>query len=991
MIFRGTASKWSRTCVWFPVVLIITLLGFAAWIAVANRMAASRLLRDTKRALILGDLKRAEELALRLAQHPGQHNIANLYAGEAAAKLGRTDDAVAYYAKVADDGGSTNIQALLATGDLMLNTLHHLSDAERTYRRILKHDPRELAAHYRIAYILGMEGRSWEAVPHRLELIRGNRREPIQLVLLALADTAEENFHLIEDYIRVLPDDPGALTARAWMHLRREELDSARSLLQRAIAADRNLITSQAWLGRTLLSQPTSEFIKWNQNLPPAAEQHPEIWLQRGSWALANSQPEVAARCFWESVRLDPEYTAANFHLGSSLASLGEMKAAEIFRHRARLLGEFTIAAKSFNLNGSLKNAETAARLAEELGLLWEAWGWTQIVNQLAPGQPQLVDKLQRLRDHLDGLDPQSLSRSAPAENPARQIDLSSYPLPKWDTPGSPAGTAIHVQTSADSAVTFADQAASAGIQFQFRNGGLPGSPIDYMYEMSGGGVGVLDYDSDGWPDLYLTQGSDWPPQPDQSKFLDKLYRNLGNGGFAEVSAVARAVENGFSQGPAVGDIDQDGFADLYVSNIGSNRLFHNNGDGTFTAITAQTGTGGNHWTLSSAIVDLNGDAWPDVYNVNYLGGSELFTRPCSVKAGTNRMGCSPHGYSAAQDQFFLNLGDGRFEERTSAAGFVVPDGKGMGIIAADFDRSGKLSLFIGNDAVPNFFFVNETAQPGGEPRFQEQAYASGLAVDADGRAQACMGLAAGDANGDGLVDIFATNFRSESDTLYLNHSQLTFVDDTRRTGLREPTFDMLGFGTQFLDGELDGLPDLVVANGHIGDFRSQGIAYEMRPQYFRNLGNARFAEGTPETLGPYFQGKWLGRGLARLDWNRDGKEDFAVSHLATPVALLTNQTAVTGHFVAVQLRAVNSDRDAIGAQVTVMCGMRTWSHQLTAGDGYQASNHRQLVFGLGESSTVDRLEIRWPRGATQAFGSLQADREYLLIEGRKQPVPLSH
>lgn len=988
MIFRGTALKSSRASVWFSVLVVVALIGFIAWMCVVDWTSANYLVRETKRALIVGDLKRAEELALRLARRSGQQNVGNLYAGEAAAKAGRPQEAIAYYARVPDDGSPPSTQALLATGDLMLNTLYNLSAAESAYQQILRRHPEDLAAHYRMSYVLGLQGRSWEASQHRLELVRGERAEPVQLVLLALADTAEENFHLVDDYARAQPDDPRVLCARAWIHLRREQLDAARTLLQRAVAVEPELLTAQGWLGRTLLEKPDAEFLAWQERLPPAADQHPEIWYTRGRWAQAHAQLEVAARCFWEAVRTDPEHTSANFHLSVVLDSLGQSAPAEVFRQRAKRLGDYTIAGKSFQLSGDRTSLQTAARLAKELGLLWEAWGWTQLLNQRVPGQSRVVDSMKRLRSQLDQLSGQELTRSNPAQNPARQIDLQAYPAKVQKV--SASNTHRTVTHSAESSrVTFADLAESTGLKFQYRNGSQGQSAGNYMYEISGGGVAVLDYDGNGWPDIYLTQGTDWPPRADQREYLDRLYRNLGNGQFEEVSTAARLFENSFSQGPVMGDFDQDGFPDLYVANIGVNRMFHNNGDGTFTDVTSQSGTPGDGWSMSGVLADLNGDSLPDLYVVNYLSGSDLFERAC-LKDGTLRT-CSPHEFSAAQDRFFLNLGDGRFADRTSEAGLVVPDGKGMGIVAADFDGTGRLSLFVANDAVPNFFFVNETASRGGEPHFAERGYASGLAVDADGRAQACMGVAADDANGDGLVDLFVTNFRGESKTLYLNQSQLTFTDDTRRTGLREASLDMLGFGTQFLDGELDGYPDLVVTNGHIGDLRASGIPFQMRPQYFRNHGQAQFVELPAATLGPFFQEKHLGRGLARLDWNRDGRDDFVVSHLTTPVALVTNQTESAGHFVAIQLRGVTSERDAIGTRVWVTSGSQKWCRQLTAGDGYQASNQRQLVFGLGQSTQIDRVEVHWPAGTTQDLGPLQVDREYLLIEGRQQPVPLSH
>jgi tetratricopeptide (TPR) repeat protein len=973
------------------LVLVAMLLfsSLVGWLALQDFTSSTQLFREAKTAMAKGDWPLAEKLALRLASRPSQNAAGNLLAAEVATKLNRLQDAIEYYAKIPDDGSTESVQAQLATGDLLFSKLSDLSGAERAYRQILNHAPHEVGANYRLAYLLGLEGRSWEAVPHRLGLIRENRHEPIQLIALALAETAVENPHLIDEYKQARLENPAIWRARAWVHIRSEEWNLARPLLEQATKAEPDLLTSQAWLGKALLDGPDAGFLSWNKHLSPAADLHPEIWLARGLWAMNKSQPRAAVRCFWESVRLNPESTPANFHLGTVLAALGESKLANVFRHRARLLGDFTIVAKSFQMKNSADNAKSAARLADELELPWEAWGWLQILNQLAPGQREVVQKLETLRNQLDRLPGDLLTRSQSAVNPAHKIDLGSYPLPDWGTPGGLAKTQQSQDAANGCKVVFADQAAAAGVEFQFRNGSLPGSLGDFMYEMSGGGVGVLDFNNDGWPDLYLTQGSDWPRRPDQNEFLDKLYRNLGNGRFEEVSAQAQIFENEFSQGPAVGDFDQDGFPDLYVSNIGPNRMFHNNGDGTFTEITPQTGTAGDRWTISSAVADFNGDSLPDLYTVNYLSGEGLFDRPCGVKAGTNRSGCSPHEYLAAQDQLFLNLGDGRFQEQTAESGIVVPNGKGMGIIAADFNGSGKLSLFVGNDAVPNFFFVNETELPGAPIRFKEQAYGCGLAVDADGRAQACMGIAAGDANGDGLVDLFVTNFRAESNTLYLNQSHLAFIDDTRRSGLREPSFDLLGFGTQFLDGELDGRPDLVVANGHIANFSSTGVDYEMRPQYFHNSGDAQFKEVTGEPLGAYFKSKRLGRGLARWDWNRDGKEDFAVSQLAAAAALVTNHTPQTGHFLAVQLRGVKSERDAIGTQVTVTCGALSWTHQLMAGDGYQASNQRQLIFGVGAATQIDKVEVRWLNGDIQQCGPLETDREYLVIEGRPAPVTL--
>jgi len=376
----------------------------------------------------------------------------------------------------------------------------------------------------------------------------------------------------------------------------------------------------------------------------------------------------------------------------------------------------------------------------------------------------------------------------------------------------------------------------------------------------------------------------------------------------------------------------------------------------------------------------------PDLYAVNYLSGREVFTRVCRDNTGLQSP-CLPVNFTAAPDQLLLNTGDGSFKNVTSAAGVAVSNGKGLGVVAADFQQSGQLNLFISNDGVPNFFFQNETEARGHPPRFTEQALPMGLALNRDGRHEACMGVAAGDADGDGLLDLFVTNFTEESNTLYKQLATGLFLDNTQSAGLVESSFQLLGFGTQFIDADLDGDLDLILTNGHVDDYRAAGLMYHMHPQFFQNTGEGRYVEVPSESLGPYFQQRYLGRGLAHLDWNRDGKEDIAVSHLDAPVALLTNSSPETGHYLSVRICGVTSDRDAVGATVSLNAGGRSLVRQLTAGSGYQASNEKRLVFGLGEATVAEQLKIRWPSGLIQEVGDVPADQEILMIEGGRKPV----
>jgi hypothetical protein len=466
------------------------------------------------------------------------------------------------------------------------------------------------------------------------------------------------------------------------------------------------------------------------------------------------------------------------------------------------------------------------------------------------------------------------------------------------------------------------------------------------------------------------------------------LLRNRGDGRFDDVTVSAGVGDNGYSQGVTVGDYNADGFSDLYIANIGLNHLYRNNGDGTFGDATFGLGRVDSSWTTSCVLADLNGDAFPDLYDVTYLAGREPLESICRDdrrKGGVRT--CDPGMFQAQPDRLLLNRGDGSFFDVSRQAGILAPDGKGLGVVAANFRKTAQLDLFVANDTTANFFFINSASPAGSPPVFIENALISGCAYDSDGRAKASMGVACDDVNGDGLFDLFVTAFYKESNTLYLQQPGEIFADRTGEAGLKEPSFQMLGFGTQFLDADLDGWPDLAVTNGHIDDLTEFGAPYRMPAQFFRNGGFGRFEKLLPAELGVFFERQQLGRSLARVDFNRDGLDDFVISHLDTPAALVANCTSGAGHFFTLRLHGVDSNRDAIGTIVRVEAGGRTRWKQLTAGDGYQASNQRQLVFGLGEHTSVEHLIVTWPSGREQRYSQVAADAEYILVEGRTQLI----
>ena len=966
----------------FGLLLLGLLAGGWTWF---SSESARRLLIRSQEEFKQGLYSNAERLALRAATSPAEASDALLFAANAALKLRRYSVAVDHLSRVMDDGSDNAVAARTLSGDLLLNGLHRLTDAEGQFRRALAQAPSSAEANQHLAYLLGLCGRSWEATACRFTLVRTNAFTATDLLLLALRETALENTDSLSEHARRQPDDPLILLGMALAAQSERRVIEADLLLRRAIASAPELTEARIRLGSLLLETgKLTDFQEWDCQLPPQANEHPETWALRGDAARGQGQLRGAVRCYWEALRRDPCHQRASYQLSQVLIQLELPTQSRPFAQRAVWLQDLLLAMKRNRTSTFSLLAQEAADLCEKLGLYWDAHAWSQLAWKQDPHLEWAQARIKRLGPYLTF----DLPRTHPDCDPSRMIDLSSFPLPssadrleiKNSSPNDPA-------TSVDQ-LSFIDDAAVAGLNFTYFNGADPQAGGPRAFEFTGGGVAVNDYDGDGWPDLYFSQGCEWPGSSSRVVHLDRLFRNLGNGRFEDVTESAGVFETSYSQGVTVGDYDCDGFPDLYVANLTSNRLYRNNGDGTFTDATNALGTNPAEWTTSCLMADLNGDALPDIYAVNYLAGDDVFERICRKSDGRPKS-CTPYDFRAAQDRFYLNLGDGRFEDRTDDCGFVTPNGKGLGIVAADFHGQGQLSLFVANDTDGNCYFCNHTDRRGDRPGFREQAVVSGLAFDREGRTQACMGVAAGDANGDGRLDLFVTNYFKESNTLYLQQSDDQFVDASRESDLREASMLMLGFGTQFLDGELDGLPDLIVTNGHVDDFRSDGTPYRMRPQYFQNLGRGKFREVTAESLGPFFQGEYLGRSLVKLDWNRDGRPDFAVSHLDSPAALLTNRTRASGHFLAVQLRGVVSSRDAIGTSVRLRVGGQTFVQQLTAGDGYQASNQRQLIFGLGTNDAVDEILIQWPSGLEQRFATPPINTEILAIEGFDQLVQI--
>jgi hypothetical protein len=523
--------------------------------------------------------------------------------------------------------------------------------------------------------------------------------------------------------------------------------------------------------------------------------------------------------------------------------------------------------------------------------------------------------------------------------------------------------------------ITFRDITAQAGIRFVHNNAAFGKK---YLPETMGPGCAFIDYDGDGYPDILLVNGEDWPGHAKTPSTL-KLYHNNQNGTFTDVTAKAGLAIAMFGMGVAVGDYDNDGHDDIFVTALGQSRLFHNNGNGTFTDVTKAAGMWGpNEFSTSAAWVDYDRDGKLDLVVANYVQWSQPNDIYCTLD-GAHKSYCTPESYKGTSVRLWHNLGGGKFENATQKAGMNDPTSKSLGLAILDYNGDGWPDIFVANDTQPNKLYLNK--QNG---TFEEKAVAAGIAFSEDGVARAGMGVDASDYDRSGHASLLITNFANQMLSLYHNEGNGLFVDEAPRSEIGRNTLVTLGFGCFFFDYDNDGWPDIFVADGHIEneiERVQKRVSYAEPPHLFRNLGGGKFQEVTAQ-MGSAFASPKVARGAAYADIDNDGALDVLMTTNGGRAWLFHNEGG-TNHSLRLKLVGTKSNRDGIGVVVHVTSGGAKQWQMLRSGSSYLSQSELVLTFGLGDATRADSVEVQWPSGQVEKLSGVAADQTVTIEEGK--------
>lgn len=964
-----------------------------------------------------------------LLAHPSHPEILFL-AARAQAAADQLEVALELLSQIPPENTQAKIAALGTSADWLVKA-EQFDRAIPKYEAILDLHPTVTMAHRQLASLLNRLGRRQRAITHLQALCRAG---DITQAELASMISRRDPSHTVSETTQIrsssTSSDVGAgPLAQARRLLSDGEHRAAISMLVRAVESPGRPTgetpsetppseiskldpVAVALLGRASADadDPNGLWCWWrhlDQRQPPLADH----WYALGALTARHlDAPEMTADLLGEAVIRDPTDWVAYGLLENMMNRLQrngdelffKSRAAWIKRtiHASNRIGESAAASAE-----DIDDIDRLANLLDQLGRPLEATMWRALgaashhrnrkdqLTELQKRHRKLVASGQgfttagaALGEYPRHENPAELRQQAMAKLAEAVPALQADPASDADPPGRAAPAEVAEPSPAESSSQahrwrFVDRAERAGLDFQYHNA-WPAKPRDLqIYEQFGGGVAALDYDLDGRTDLYFGQAAGSPAnQPGQRPNV--LYAARGER-FVDVTAAAGVDDRGYSLGVTAGDVNQDGFDDLVVCNFGSNTLLINNGDGTYRRASAASAAWQHDvWTASAAIGDVNADGLPDVVEVNYLDDPRVFHVPPRNAQGRFTTYRGPESYRAAADRVLYQRPDGSW--RAEPLQEPADASPGLGVVVTNVDRSGDNEVFIANDTEPNQLWRRADAgEAGAAAGLVDMAKVLGCAYSSQGGSGASMGVAASDFDRNGQLDLHVTNFYHEPVHLYLQSADGAFVDSVVGTGLYADSMSVLGFGTTALDVENDGQMDMAVVNGHIEDLRFRGAPYKMRPQLFRQHGNRFQLADAGESESGYFAKPSIGRGLIRLDWNRDGRVDLVATHHDAPAALLENHGEPIGRWLQVQLVGVESERGAVGGVVTVETDRGRWTQWVTGGDGYSCRDEPWLFFGLGQANEIEAVNVQWPDGSQQRFENVPLGRRVLLIQGQ--------
>lgn len=944
----------------------------------ANENDPTRLLIAAKQKYRSGRLKAAQD-SLRgyLVSEPNDTSALEL-AGDLAAALGEPSEAIEAY-EAALDLSEVRGERVLNKYAITLMQASRAFDCLAILKERAERFPQQSNAAAEMIGLAASLGVAEQGVAMLRQLSMRGGADAESLQVLADPRRVEPDSEWCLELLAKAPKDLRPEYAAARMDADQLAWGAVRTRLLKVVQTHPDFLPAQMLYGLALARTGSfDELPKWNDGLPDSSLQSADYWMVAGYWAEHENRYGEAARAFFEAIRLDlVGYPDALSHLMFALTNLGRSDDAERVAEQINRTTRLRDNLKEF-LERDGKSQALAFRIAQSmtaLGRLWEAEGWARLALTLPNDIDQTArDQYLEIRKLLTPQTPWQIEDQLLV----KRVDCSDLPEVRW------VGTSKQRRPTTSyrpAQLRLSNQADERGLQHRCELRISADDPGHWIYQTLGGGAGVIDFDLDGWPDITLAVLNGSPHQEDSSP--NRLMRNL-DGYYSEVTEAANYLDLGFGQGITVGDYNSDGLPDILDSNIGCNRLFRNNGDGTFSEVSKDAGLDTELWSTCGMIADINGDGFADLYEVTYCGGEEPYEVECRNASGLAT--CPPLKFDAEVDQFWQGTAEGRFINATNRWAGKTAHGRGLGVVAGLFDEKPGVDLFVANDMTVNQFWSGrQTAQD-----FHTVDIGAICGVGLSGRSlsQASMGIAAGDPDRDGDIDFFLTHFAGDHNTFYEQAAPGLWIDRTLQQGLAEPSYDLLGFGTQWIDLDNNGSLELMVANGHVDRVDNEKVAYRMPAQIFEiQTDSSVWSEVDTKAVGDYFVDHHLGRSLISVDANRDGLMDVVITHLYEPVALLINETEVPNESLVLNLKATSGQRDAIGAVATLSIGGDESVMQVTAGDGYMCSQGRGLFLGTanrGMAGKADLVElvVQWPLGKVESFGNLEMTGEYLLVEG---------